>query len=228
MQTIRLLLATLGCAFATSAAANVVDPRGDFLPTYTGAPAPDLDILAATVVFDGVRFHLGTVTDGAIGSSVGSLFVWGINRGAGTPRLAAGTPPVGDTVLWDAVAVLFPDGTSRVATFPAAGAPTITPLFGAVRVAGNAIEGSIPVALLPSTGFDPTAYTFTLWSRLRVNPAVDGTNAEIADFAPNGAGIRAIPEPATWSLWIGGLVVVRWAAGRPRRRPSDRIERTPA
>ena len=75
-----------------------------------------------------------------------------------------------------------------------------------VIVDGNSISAVIPLALLPSDGFSPQDYTFTLWSRRRVNPAADGTNAEIADFAPDVAGMRAVvPEPEAWALMILGL-----------------------
>ena len=103
-------------------------------------------------------------------------------------------------------------------TFPAAGPPTITPLSGAVAVDGDTISGLIPLSLLPSRGFDPTDYSFTLWSRRRVDPAVDGTNAEIADFAPDLGGLHAsVPEPAAWATMILGFGLVG-AAARGRRR----------
>ncbi len=208
----------LSIAASAASATTVVDPAGDFLSTYTGPAAGDVDILSATATFDGTAFHLASLENGAIGTSVGSLFVWGINRGAGTARLALGTPSVGATVLWDAGAGLFPARAARVVTFPAAGAPTITPLLGAVTVAGNSIEGLGPVWLLPATGFLPGSYTFTLWSRRRVDPAVDGTNAEIADFAPNAAGILATPEPGVLGLLLGGALAGGVAARRRRRR----------
>jgi MYXO-CTERM domain-containing protein len=198
-------------------ATTIVDPVGDFLTdTYTGPHNADLDIVRASVVFDGTAFRLTSTSDGAIGATPGSLFVWGINRGGGTARLELGSPGIGPTVLWDAVAVLFPDGTARVASFPAAGPPTITPLTGAVTVNGDTISGLFPLALLPSRGFAAEDYTFTLWSRARVNPAADGTNAEIADFAPNIGGVHAsAPEPSAWALSILGFAML---GGLVRRR----------
>lgn len=203
-----------GPALATTAA----DPLADFLATYSGPQAGDLDILSATAILDGANFRLSSTMDGAVGTTAGSLYVWGIDRGGGVARLALGSPAVGSTVLWDAVAVLFPGGTARVVTFPAAGPPTITPLSGAVTVDGNTITGVIPLSLLPSRGLSPIDYNFTLWSRRRVDPAADGTNAEIADFAPNIGGFHAsVPEPATWATMILGFGLVG-AAMRGRRR----------
>ena len=210
------LTGALLCLAPPVHASTTPDPVGDFLPSYTGARSGDLDILSAGVTFDGVAFRLGSTQNGLVGSSTGSLFVWGINRGAGSARLTFGAPPIGQDVLFDAVAVLFPDGSARVATFPAMGAPVITPLPGAASVTGSTIAALIPLSLLPSTGFAPQDYRFTLWSRLRVDPAMDGTNAEIADFAPTL--VAGVPEPASWAMMIVGFGAVGGALRHGRRR----------
>lgn len=209
------LLYTAAMAFgllasATTASATVVDPVGDLLSTYTGPINGDVDILSGDVAFDGTSFFLTSTQNGSIGSTAGSLFVWGINRGQGTPRLTFGSPSVGAGVLFDAVVVMFPDGTLRVVTIPSAGPPTINVIAGGTSVAGGTLSSTIPLALLGSTGFLPADYTFSLWSRARVNPAVDGTNAEIADFLPNSGSMvaRTVPEPATWLTMLLGFGVV--------------------
>jgi hypothetical protein len=201
----------LGLVLATAAATPALavgDPINDFLATYTGAHDPGLDIVGAGASFDGTSFTLDAITKGPIGVP-GSLYAFGINRGAGTARLALGSPPIGGSVLWDAVAILFPSGTARVVTFPSAGAPTITTLPGILTVTGNSISGSFAASLLPSTGFaSPADYSFTLWSRLRVNPIADGTNAEVADFAPIGRAFAAVPEPSGWAMMLAGVGAV--------------------
>lgn len=207
-----LLAASLGSGPAAAAS----DPLGDFLATYAGAKNGDLDIADVNATFDGTSFNLGATMNGAVGSSAGSLFVWGINRGAGIARLnLLSTPPLDPTVRWDSLAVLLPDGTLRVVSFPAAGAPTITAIAGAAVVSGNSISAAVPFALLPTRGYDPTSYTFQLWSRLRVNPAADGLNTEIADFGPRV--FAAVPEPASWAMMIAGFCALGMAA-RQRRR----------
>jgi hypothetical protein len=217
IRTAVFALAVTLAATGASAAA-VIDPAGDFVATYTGPHNGDLDILSAGVSFDGTNFHLNSSLNGMIGTSSGSLYVWGINRGAGTARLTLGTPSVGQNILFDAVAVLFPNGTARAVTFPAMGAPTITPLSGAVTVTGNTISGIVPLSLLPSRGFAAEDYTFTLWSRRRVNPAMDGFASEIADFAPDASSLTAsVPEPSTWLTLIVGFGLVG-AAMRRRAR----------
>lgn len=220
------ILAAAALLAASGASAAVSDASGDFLATYTGPQNGDLDILSAGVTFDGTNFNVSATMDGAIGSTAGSLYVWGINRGAGTPRLGVlGAPPaVGPSVLFDAVFVLFPDGNARAVTFPAMGPPSITPLSGIVSIAGNSLSASVALSLLPSTGFAAADYTFTLWSRRRVDPAMDGTNAEIADFAPDFAGFTAsVPEPETWAMMIAGFGLI--GSGMRRRSQNTAMAR---
>ena len=195
-------------------AAVVADPGGDLLGTYTGPVRADLDIVSTAATFDGVSFHLSATLAGAPGA-LGSLFVFGIDRGAGTPRLTFGSPSVGAGVNFDAVAVMFPDGLGRVAAFPAMGPPVITQLPGSVTLAGNTLTGVFDLSLLPSRGFAPEDYRFALWSRQRVNPMADGTNAEIADFA--SIMVTSVPEPSTWALLILGFGAVGARLRRQRR-----------
>jgi hypothetical protein len=211
--SIAFAVAAAGLGIGTAQAAT--DPLADFLATYTGAQSGDLDIASVTATFDGSNFNLGATMNGAVGSSPGSLYVWGINRGAGIPRLnLLSTPALDPTVRWDSLAVLLPNGTLRVVTFPAAGAPTITPIAGGAVVNGNSISASVPFALLPTRGYDPGSYTFQLWSRLRVNPAADGFNSEIADFGPRV--FASVPEPASWALMIAGFGAIGTATRRRR------------
>lgn len=213
------------CAFAlltsaTAVPAAITDPPGDFLGTYTGPLNGDVDLLAGDVAFDGSSYFLSSTGNGGIGTTAGSLFVWGINRGSGTPRLTFGSPSVGTGILFDAVVVMFPDGTLRVVTFPLMGAPTINQIAGGTSVAGDTLSANVPLALLGSMGFDPEDYRFSLWSRARVNPAMDGTNAEIADFLATSGSIqpRAVPEPATWMTMLLGFGLVGGIVRSIRRR----------
>jgi hypothetical protein len=202
---------------ASAGSAQVSDPAGDLIGTYTGPSSPDLDILSADVAFDGSNFFLSTTLDGTVGTTAGSLFVWGVDRGSGTPRLTFGSPSVGTGVLFDAVIVMFPDGTLRVVTIPLAGAPTISQFAGGTIVNGDTLSATVSSALLGSMGFAPEAYNFSLWSRARVNPAMDGTNAEIADFLAGTLQARAVPEPATWLMMLLGFGL-SGAAIRLRKR----------
>lgn len=191
-------------AISSASATTIVDPVGDFLPTFTGSQNGDVDIRSTTVTFDGTNFDLSATVNGTLGTTEGSLFVWGVNRGSGTARLTFGSPSLGSNVLFDAVVVMFPDGLLRVVTFVGA-IPTITPFPAGVTVAGDTLSASVPVALLFSTGYTPDQYTFALWSRDRANPLADGGNNEIADFAPNSGTFRAVPEPSTWLMMLLGF-----------------------
>ena len=90
------LLATLLLAAPNTARATIIDPAGDFLPTYTGPKDPGLDVISANVTLVGGQFVLTATMAGPIAplltSLPGALFVWGVDRGAGTQRFVAGTP----------------------------------------------------------------------------------------------------------------------------------------
>jgi hypothetical protein len=214
----KYVLAIAAALAAPTAARAVSDPVGDFLGTYSGSQNADLDFTDARARFDGASFNLGLTLAGPVTASPGLLHVWGINRGAGTPRLnILADPDLDPNVRWDALAVLFNDRTLRVVTFPQVGAPTITPIANGVTVDGNNLSVSVPLALLPSRGFDPGSYTFQLWSRLRANPAMDGPNTEIADFGPRL--FAAVPEPSSWAMMIAGFALAGAAARRRVPQP---------
>lgn len=215
---IRLIKALHVLALASglgSAAHAASDPVGDFLATYTGPQSASLDFTNAEARFDGVNFNLSLALNGPINSPEGKLWVWGINRGAGTPRLnVLFDPDLDPSVLWDSLAVLSADGTLRVVAFPQAGAPAITTIAGGAVVSGNQITAAVPFSLLPSRGYASSSYTFQLWSRQRVNPAVDGPNTEIADFGPRL--FAAVPEPASWAMMIAGFGLAGFGLRRRR------------
>lgn len=207
----RAALALAGALFlaAAPARAAIIDPTGDFLPSYSFTQGADLDVTAANVTFDGSRFTLSATLAGAVGTTAGAFYVWGLNRGAGTARFGAIAPGV----LFDAALALRPDGTGTF-TDIAAGTAATTLATGSVQISGNTITGILPAALAPSRGFAVTDYAFNLWPRLGA-----GSNNQISDFAPDNSSFRAtaVPEPASLSLL--GLGVAGMAALR-RRRPA--------
>src|SRR3982751_5651157 len=71
---------------AASARSNTIaDPRGDFLPTYTGAALPGLDVVAHQVTLAGDRVIFFGKMAGPIAPTqdVGGLFLIGLDRGLG-------------------------------------------------------------------------------------------------------------------------------------------------
>ena len=166
-------------------------------------------MLSATVTYNPGTdlFTLSATMDGAIGSTAGGFYVWGVNRGAGT----AGFANIGITgVRFDRVVILRPDGSGAIGGVGALPA-------GSVTVAGNTITGVVSGSLLPGTGFNNKLdYTWNLWPR---DGAFAGT-AAISDFAPNNANFTAtpVPEPGTATLSALGLAgLLAWR----RRRQSN-------
>lgn len=212
----RLLASTvaalaLGLPLASHALDGITDPQGDFLATFGGtSAATDLDVLAATVLYNAGTdtFTLKATLDGNVGSTATGLYVWGVNRGAGTAGFANNLGLNG--VRFDRVILLNPNGTGTVAGAGALPA-------GSVIVSGQTITATVSGALLPSTGFaNKLDYTFNLWPR---DTAFTGI-AAISDFAPNNANFTAtpVPEPASAALLLGGLGLV--AAYRRRQSNS--------
>jgi hypothetical protein len=193
---------------ASAATAGIADPAGDFLASYdpTLPHDPGVDIIGADVVFNGSNFLLSATMNAAVRDDPGTLFVWTVNRGSGTPKPFA---PPGTSIPLDALVIMFPDGLLRVVTF--AGPPT--DMTGATHLDGNTISGTVPLSLLATMGLAPSDYAFGLWSRVRVDATRDGTTAEIADLLTGSGSIRAaVPEPAAWMTmllgfgFIGGLL----------------------
>lgn len=200
-----VVAAGLALAFSVFAApaeaAPISDPIGDFLDSYTGPHNGDLDVVSIDPIFDGGTFTLRSTSNGAIGTTPGGIFVWGVNRGSNTAGFGAFRPGV----LFDAVVVGNPNGTSRVSV---SGVATILP-NSAVTFSGNMIAIAVPLSLLPSTGFAAVDYMFNLWPR-----SGSGGNPVISDFAPDNSDVKAafVPEPAAWTLCLlglGGLMALR-------------------
>lgn len=210
-----VLMALIAGGGDAARGAFIVDPAGDFLATYTGPRNGDLDVLAAGVTFDGTRFTLTGTLNGAIGTTAGALYVWGVDRGAGTARFGALAPGV----TFDSVVSLT---ATRDAAGNLVGSGTVNRLFeggstalgaGDVVISGNTITASVLASLLPGQGLAAANYTFNLWPRFGTG------NAAISDFAPDNANFAAgsVPEPSSLILCslaaIGGL---GWRAARSR------------
>lgn len=198
------LAALVLAAMPNAGRATVADAAGDFLATYTGPQAGDLDLLEVGALRgeDNVGFH--AVLNGAVGATPGAFVAFGVNRGQGTAGLfQANDPKIGAHALHDAVILLRPNLTGTVVLIGAGGALTFTNLApGAVGAAGNTLTGLVPLALLPSNGFAVEDYTYVAWTR-----SGPGSNALVADFAPESQTFgAAVPEPATWALLILGFL----------------------
>ncbi|MDN3919684.1 PEP-CTERM sorting domain-containing protein [Roseateles violae] len=191
-------LCALALAAPAAQALGVTDASNDFIASFTGPHAGDLDVLGSFVTYNPMtdKFVFAGTMNGDIGTTPGSFYVWGINRGAGT----AGFASIGvGGVLFDAIVRLNGDGSGVVSggvTLPA----------GTAKVVGSTIIAEIDGALLPSTGFAKGMYTWNLWPRAA---GIAGT-AAISDFAPDNANLPVaalspVPEPASLGLFLLGL-----------------------
>lgn len=193
---------------ATSASADVfTDPANDFLPSYAGPRNGDMDVLQADVVFTGTSFNFFARLNGTVGQTPGGFYVYGLDRGVGTARLALppNSPPIGTGVLFDSVMLLRSDGTAQFNDLiTGVMTTTLTAL-----VSEDTIRGTLPLALAPSQGLTPANYLWNLWPRSPVSangqPIVG--NAQVSEFAPDNSVVRvsAVPEPSTYALVALGL-----------------------
>jgi PEP-CTERM motif len=200
-----LTLLALGVAGVPLSASVINDPAGDFLTTFTTGPKNgDLDVVSAQVFFDGTNFTFTSTENGPIGTTEGSVFVWGVDRGLHNQFFGVFRPGV----LFDVAIVLRPDLTGLVVDFsPTDPAPPVELAPGSITISGNTIQGVVPASLLPSKGLQPADYQVNFWPRVGLDPA---NNAQISDFAPDNsdAGVTTAPEPSTMLFLGGGLIVI--------------------
>lgn len=205
----RLLFASASIALLTSSpatASTVLDAVGDFLPTYTGPAAPDLDVTSFSAAYNPntMNFHVGATLAGMIDPSVAGFYVIGVNTGTGAidPFDSVGH----GNVVFNQAIVVNKNATGNVGAFALTN----------VSVSGNQFSATVPLSLLPSTGFAPLQYGFNLWPRTGMG------NELISDFSPENALLQpsAIPEPLTWIMMLmgfGALGAVMRLARRGRR-----------
>jgi hypothetical protein len=173
---------------------EILDPVGDFLPTYTGIKDAGLDALAHQVTLAGDRIVFYGRMDGPIAptQAIGGLYLIGMDRGRGTPRFLAGTPQIGPNVTWDLIVRINPNGTGLVNNQVAG---VITPLDPAdILINDDEFFASVPLnLLLPAATRPPCEWTYNLWPR---NGIIVGQNGNVSDLAPDNSNspVQTVPE----------------------------------
>lgn len=187
---------------ATAPAFAFNDPANDFISTYAGLKNPDVDVLSASVAFDGTDYIFETTMAGNIGQSDGALYVWGFNRGAGTARFSPAIPGTED-ILFDSVVIMRPDTTLTVNRIVGGGSTNFG--IGTVSITGATMTARVAATELPTQGFALSDYTYNLWPRIG-----SGNNNQISDFAPDNtnAKVDVVPEPVTMTAMAVGLMAM--------------------
>ncbi|MCW5937109.1 MAG: PEP-CTERM sorting domain-containing protein [Fimbriimonadaceae bacterium] len=185
VSTLATLLALAGSASA------ITDPVGDFIPTYTGPQAGDVDVTSASVQYDGTSFIFHAEMAANIGLTQGALYIWGLDRGQGTARFFPDLPQT-EQIKFDSVLLMRPDGSATVNRIVGGGQTNFDP--GSVLISGNRLSFTVAASEFPTLGLSPDKYTWNLWPRVGT-----GQNSQISDFAPDttNASVEVVPEPAT-------------------------------
>lgn len=206
-------------AQAALVAGPITDARGDFLGTYSGPHADDLDLASANVTYDSANIYFTATMFGEIGTTADGLYVWGVDRGGALPLLAMhpnspddDQPAVGLHVPFNAFIYFKADGSGQIVNV---GGPTFDLAAGQVSHSGNTINLTVSrSALLPTNGSDISQFGFNIWPRIT---GISDTRF-VADFGPDDSNFlgTAVPEPASWALMIGGFGLAGSALRRRR------------
>ena len=207
----------LACAVTSlcgvASGATFIDPTNDFIPSFVGPHNGDLDVKSADLTLNGQQFTFTTTLAGPVGTTTGSLYVLGLDRGKGTARF----PVIAPGVLFDEVIAVTGAGSVTVRDLISGIATTLP--GSAVTISGDILTVAFPLTLAPSQGFAPTAYTWNLWPRTGA-----GNDNQISDFAPDNSNVRVtvgtVPEPATIMLLSLGVVGIGFARSNGRRHSS--------
>ena len=192
---------------APAPAALILDPVGDFLPTYTGAQDPGLDVAAheVRVLDDRVIFFGRMAGPIAPTQAIGGLYLFGLDRGQGTSRFLnspAAPPIIGPNVVWDSIVRINPNGAGLFNNLVAGVSTPLNPAD--ISVSGNEFIASVPLSLLlPAASRPPHQWTYNLWPRNGV-----GMNVQVSDLAPDDGNspVQTIPEPT--ALTLSGIVAL--------------------
>jgi len=190
------------------------DATGDFLTSYDGPLAGDLDVTSVDARRSGQTVTLTADLAGALGTTANAAYVWGINRGAGVEPFPNFDPPTGQGVFFDAYVILAANGSGTLTNLLTGKAQALDP--ASINIKGSRITVSLDASLLPSEGFAFGDYLYNFWPRFAPGGVVPTNNRQISDFAPDDKSFAAgVPEPASWGMMIAGFGAI---GGMMRKR----------
>jgi hypothetical protein len=212
-----LAAVAISALLGSAHAAPILDPSGDFLPSYTGPINSGLDVVAHEARLAGDRLVFSGQMAGAIAptQAIGGVYITGVDRGQGTARFLTGTPVIGPHVVWDSVVRINPDGTGSFVNIIAG---ITTPLDPAdISISGNDYVANLPLSLLAfGATAPPQQWTYNLWPRNGV-----GQNVQVSDLAPDDGNSPVAPEPSPIALAAVATagMLARARTRRPVRAP---------
>lgn len=172
-------------------AVPISDLAGDLLTTFVPGDEPalhgDTDVISSEVSYNPTtnRFNFTGTHAADIGTSKladgtpSAIYVWGLDRGQGTERLAA----IVQDVPFDSVVVLAANGTGFFLDLVNPGGPQA---IGSVQINGPTISADVDASLTTSLGlFAPQEYTWNLWPRFILHNSLILTDQAVSDFAPD-------------------------------------------
>lgn len=201
------IAASIAFAAMPAAATARSDATGDFLDTYSGPRAGDLDVTSVDAHRSGTMVTLTADMAGALGTTAGAAYVWGINRGAGVEPFPHFDPPTGQGVFFDAYVIVSGDGTGTLTNLLTGTTQALD--RSSIRMKGSELTVSLAAAMLPREGFAFGDYLYNFWPRFAPGGVVPTNNSQISDFAPDDSSFAAsAPEPAAWAMMLGGFGAV--------------------
>jgi hypothetical protein len=214
------MLGALICTFVFSAlpayAEHVTDAPNDFLGTYIGAHNGDMDALSSDVTFNpgNSTFTFSATVAGAIGTTGGGAWVWGLDRGKGKEEFLNAPTPFGAGVKFDSVVALLANQTGSFVNISGGGTSTAL-AAGSVHVNGDTITATVPLSAIPSEGFAPQNYTWNFWPE-----SIPNNPPYVSDFAPDArnATLTIVPEPASVVALALGFLAMLVVPGRKKVR----------
>ena len=146
--------------------------------------------------------------NGAIGTTLGAIYVLGLDPGMGTARFGSTFAP---EILFNEFIIVPSVGAAAIRDF--INNKTYALPDDAVGMVGDTLRLSFSTDVASSEGFKPADYTWDFWPRNGL-----GSNAQISDHARDAVNARVtssnVPEPAMPALFGFSFTTLLFARKR--------------